>query len=327
MKRSSVLSRTFFRRPAVRELVPDLKLVLIVLTVSCESNTGIYRPAGLAEDAGLDAVTLAGALVDLERRGHILVDHATGEIFIIAFYRDNTFKGKPRFGQWVADWALAESEKLRAAAVKAIAVSAECGLVVTENGTIKLNQSLTVQDKDKDKDKEEEKQEAALPSVAAVSKQAKTQSTFRPGRPASCASGVLAVREGMRLTDALDLLRQNGEIAGGDLERDRRTIAGIRDIAAWVGDEEVVAAMVGERYPSDAQKACDTAGLQARANGEKQRRRVAEGDAKAAERRALQDEAAAKKMTTGNKSVADIGGALGRVIGKIPALTQAGAAR
>ena len=66
MKRSSVLSRTFFRRPAVRELVPNLKLVLLALTIGCETHSGVYVPSGLSEDVGLDPGALVGALDDLK---------------------------------------------------------------------------------------------------------------------------------------------------------------------------------------------------------------------------------------------------------------------
>lgn len=92
MKRSSVLSRTFFRRPAVRELVPDLKLILAVLTVSSESHVGCWVPGGLGEDAGLDLTALDGGMVDLERRDFILWDVATGEIFSAAFFPRQHFQ-------------------------------------------------------------------------------------------------------------------------------------------------------------------------------------------------------------------------------------------
>lgn len=126
--------------------------------------------------------------------------------------------------------------------------------------------------------KVEEKQEAAPPSAAAVSNQ--STSTSRPPRPGSCASGALSVQERMALNDALDLLRQNADLTGGDLERDRCTINKIRDLAGDLGDDQaVVAAMAGERLPTAAWKVCVAAGLQARAEGEKKRRHVAEAEA------------------------------------------------
>lgn len=131
MKRSSVLSRTFFRRPAVRELVPDLKLILAVLTVSSESHVGCWVPGGLGEDAGLDLTALEGGMVDLERRDFIFRDVATGEIFLRHFFRDNIFNGPLRGNQARADFSAVRSEKLRREILKAVENSPECGLSTT----------------------------------------------------------------------------------------------------------------------------------------------------------------------------------------------------
>lgn len=128
MKRSSMLSRVFFRRPAVRELVPDLKLLLAVLTVGCESHAGVWRPAGIGEDTGLDAAALDGGMADLERRSHVLYDRKTGEVFLMAWYRDNTFNTPTRQGQWRDDFKQVESPRLRMVVMEAIDASPECGL-------------------------------------------------------------------------------------------------------------------------------------------------------------------------------------------------------
>lgn len=140
MKRSSSLSRNFFRRPAIRDLVPDLKLVLVVLTVGCESHAGVYRPAGLGEDTGLDQSALDGAMVDLDRRGHILRDTGTGEVFLRAWYRDNTFKGTARWGQWLEDFKQIESSRLRRVVLEAIAATPECGINPQDVDNSKENQ-------------------------------------------------------------------------------------------------------------------------------------------------------------------------------------------
>lgn len=132
MKRSSVLSRAFFRRPAVRDLVPDLKLVLVVLTASCESHIGVYRPAGLAEDCGFDAAALAGALLDLERRGHFLRDSESGEIFLRDFFRDNSFATPARKRQARDDFAQIESAWLRAEVLASIVQNPFCALKKTD---------------------------------------------------------------------------------------------------------------------------------------------------------------------------------------------------
>lgn len=155
MKRNSMLSRPFFRRPGIRELVPDLKLVLAVLTVGCESHAGCYRPAGLGEDTGLDQKALAGALDDLERRGHIARDSGTGESFLSDFFRDNTFMTPARRGQARDDFMQIESPALRERVLWAISKNPECGL--SESDLLK-NQQPTAQGKGKGEGKGEGKE-------------------------------------------------------------------------------------------------------------------------------------------------------------------------
>lgn len=160
MKRSSSISRTFFRRPAVRELVPDLRLLLVVMTVGCESHAGVWRPAGLPEETGLEVGAVDGGLADLERRGHILRDRGTAEVFLRAWYRDNVFKGPARWGQWLEDLKQIESPRLRAAVLEAIAASPECGLSpqnVDNSKETQTNQQTTSQGQDQDQDKARER--------------------------------------------------------------------------------------------------------------------------------------------------------------------------
>jgi hypothetical protein len=161
MKRSSVMSRVFFRRAAIKALVPDLKLVLVVLTVGCESHVGVYRPAGLGEDSGLDPTSLAGALADLERRNHILPDAGTGEIFVVDFFRDNSFSTAARRGQARGDFCQIESEKLRKAVLQAIKNNPSCGLSIAD---CQQNQDAALQGKVKGEGKAEE---AAAPRAHA----------------------------------------------------------------------------------------------------------------------------------------------------------------
>lgn len=128
MKKSSSISRNFFKRSQVRDLVPDLKLLLAVLTISTESHVGCWIAGGLNEDTGLDPNALAGGLNDLERRGLIARDKDTGELFITSFFRDNTFKTPARAGQATADFRQVESRKLREKISEAVKNSPECGL-------------------------------------------------------------------------------------------------------------------------------------------------------------------------------------------------------
>lgn len=131
-KRSSVLARNFFRREKVRALVPDLRLILAVATVSCETHCGVWIPGDLARDTGLDEAALAGGLADLEARGIILRDADTGEILLADFFRDNVFSGPARRGQFRGDFARIESLRLREAAAKAVLQNPGCGLEIED---------------------------------------------------------------------------------------------------------------------------------------------------------------------------------------------------
>lgn len=151
MKSSSMLSRNFFRRPRVRALLPEQKLLLAVLTISCESHVGVYLPGDLAKDCGLDIEAADGGLADLETKGFVLTDKNSGEIFVCDFFRDNTFKTAPRRGQAAWSWIQIESAHLREKVLVAVANNPSCGLQksdLLENQTLK-NQDKARQDKDK----------------------------------------------------------------------------------------------------------------------------------------------------------------------------------
>lgn len=152
MKRTSCLSRNFFRRPAVRDLVPDLKLLLAVLTVGCESHVGVWVPVGLGEDAGLDPAALAGGMEDLERRNLVVKDHETGEVFLKFFLRDNVFRGEERGRQARGDFRQIQSEKLKNEVLAAVENSPECGLSGQFLAAIEEKQGVTSKGKGKEKE-------------------------------------------------------------------------------------------------------------------------------------------------------------------------------
>ncbi|GEM_PF-2749371 len=148
MKTSSSIKRNYFRRPAIRQLVPDLKLLLAVLQVGCESHVGCWVPSGLADDAGLSAEACDGGLKDLEKGGFLALDQSTGEIFLTDFFRNNTFKGPQRGQQALGDFRQIESEALRKRILKAVAESQECGLSVEFLTGFVKNQQVNNQGKD-----------------------------------------------------------------------------------------------------------------------------------------------------------------------------------
>lgn len=194
-KRSSVVSRNFFRRPIVRELVPNLKLLLVVLTTGCESTVGCFIPSGLCEDSGLETAAVDGGLADLERGGHIMSDAQTGEVFLLSFFRDNTFKGEPRTRVARDDFRLIASEKLKARVLVAVEQSPECGLEksVLEPKTLcnAENQELAAQGKEK---KVKEIELPPKPPSIEVNKKSPSQSIGEGGGNGGGFSDALAVR-------------------------------------------------------------------------------------------------------------------------------------
>ena len=166
MKRNSVTTRAWYRRPAIRALVPDLKLLLNVLTTGCETFVGVYIPAGIGDDAGLAPEAVAGGLASLEKAGHIVLDKETGEIFIAAFFRDNKFKLE-RMRRLVTDeFCLVQSPELKKRVLAAVAASPECCLKVDSL----RNHMVSVQGEGEAEGEGEVKKKAAVsspPSAAA----------------------------------------------------------------------------------------------------------------------------------------------------------------
>lgn len=129
----------FFRRQEVRSLLPDLKLLLAVIFVSCESHVGCWIPGDLAKDSGVDEESLSGGLDVLEKQKLIMRDRRTGELFILWWFRDNTFKGAQRGAQALADFNMVESQVLREAILDAVRRNPECGLSADFLGGINKN--------------------------------------------------------------------------------------------------------------------------------------------------------------------------------------------
>lgn len=125
-KEYSVLHRNFFKRAEIRALTPDLKALVAVLVVECDSNVGCYLSDGAS--SGLSQEALAGGLADLARRRLVSVDQATGEFFLKGFFRDNTFKNEIRRRQALDDFARIESQELAAEVIAAVRQNPNCGL-------------------------------------------------------------------------------------------------------------------------------------------------------------------------------------------------------
>ncbi|MEN3111725.1 hypothetical protein ACFONG_07340 [Uliginosibacterium paludis] len=152
-----------------------MKLVLVAITVGCESNIGTYRPVGLAEDTGLDLNVLADALADLERCGHLVRDQSTGELFLADFFRDNTFRNHRRYIQAQNDLLRVDSILLREKILTAVSQNSGCGLVVK-------NQQLAWQVEAQVEDKQNEVEEQRNPGAHVSSKHPSTASRSQANR-------------------------------------------------------------------------------------------------------------------------------------------------
>lgn len=261
MKQSSTLARTMLRSPQIRELVPDLKLVLLALTVSCESHAGVYIPGGLAEDCGLDPGALAGGLEDLERRGHIVTDEDTGELFLTRFYRDNKFTGKQRQSQWTGDFVRIQSPILRELVLKAVQQSPICGITKDVFGRFYKNQGLANQGKGEGKEKPSGDGD---PSPAAAPEEAVNLNPSAPDGACCGASAPLGEQWAALEKKLTDLAVKVEGRAGANEGVDRRNLNNLRQLAEDVGEDgpaRVLAAIAGESWPAGAWRAAEAAGL------------------------------------------------------------------
>lgn len=217
MKRSSVLSRAFFRRPAVRDLVPDLKLVLVAMTVGCESHVGVWRPGGLAEDCGLDPASLAGALADLEKRGHVVADTKTGECFLTAIFRDNSFSSPQRVRQARDDFRQIESPAMRQNVMEAVSKNPGCGL---QKSDLEENHVVTSQGEGEGKGKGE----AAADTLSAHAAQSAAASLPQGKRR----RGEEVVKHGVEMWTAADAAGLTKLVSQHGAERVEEVAAGLK---------------------------------------------------------------------------------------------------
>ena len=148
MKRSSVLPRNYYKRPKVKLLVPEVKLLLTVIVVGCESHVGVAIPSGEPEDTGLNCDSVKAGKIDLVSKQLIEIDDSTGELFIKDFFRDNTFKTTQRVCQAKSDFNCIESAKLKLSVLDAIKNNPDCGLTaknLTNIDTVYINQHVNNQ--------------------------------------------------------------------------------------------------------------------------------------------------------------------------------------
>lgn len=84
--------------PAIRDLLPDQKLLVYHMWATCPSAAGCFLLdfAGFQGALSITANAIEDAVLEFERRGLIAYDKATGEVFILAWFRWHKFDTGPR---------------------------------------------------------------------------------------------------------------------------------------------------------------------------------------------------------------------------------------
>lgn len=102
--------------PAVADMLPDQKHLFVYLWYSrFATSTGCYQlPRGMAAvELSFSEAALNDALLDFERRNLIAIDDETSELFVLSWFRFNTFKSGPRRRILAAEFKKIQSSKLR----------------------------------------------------------------------------------------------------------------------------------------------------------------------------------------------------------------------
>ncbi len=100
--------------PEVRDLLPDQKLIVYHLWATSPSSAGCWLLDLAAAQAALSITrdALRDALREFERRGLLLLDESTGEIYVQKWFRWHVFDSAPRRRVLDGDLSRVESEKL-----------------------------------------------------------------------------------------------------------------------------------------------------------------------------------------------------------------------
>lgn len=79
--------------PAIRDLLPDQKLLVYHMWVTCPSAAGCFLLdyAGFQGALSITANAVEDAVMEFERRGLIAYDRSTGEVFILSWFRWHKF--------------------------------------------------------------------------------------------------------------------------------------------------------------------------------------------------------------------------------------------
>ena len=116
MAESRLVPTNLLSWPRIKDLLPDQKLIAYYLWASRFSNScGCYEiPFELsAVEMGLSELALVEAIRELERRGLVMFDHATGEVFVLDWYRFHKFSSGAQQSQLRQSLAKIQSDRLK----------------------------------------------------------------------------------------------------------------------------------------------------------------------------------------------------------------------
>ena len=136
-RESSLVPTNLLGWPKADGLLPDQRLILLWLWacpyLSC-AGCGLIERRAAAATLGLDPAALAGGLETLANAGLIEIDHATGEVFVLDWFRFHSFRTSRSLGVLRAAITKISSDFLRRRVLEAV-----------DKSGIQLNQELAYQ--------------------------------------------------------------------------------------------------------------------------------------------------------------------------------------
>lgn len=119
-----ILPTNIWSHPDFKDLLPDQKLLLIWLWVNPAVNSAGVQllDAGVAGVAtSIQEAAIVEAVREFERRGLVLYDGTTGELFIKKWFRWHRFADRRRWSVLQADIKKIESRRIMEAVMEAVA--------------------------------------------------------------------------------------------------------------------------------------------------------------------------------------------------------------
>lgn len=95
MSESRLVPRNLMKWPSVRNMVPDQRLILYHLWVTCESAAGVdmFDPGSISGCLGLREGVIIDSWQHMQDRGLLIIDDITGELMLNNWFRFHRFEG------------------------------------------------------------------------------------------------------------------------------------------------------------------------------------------------------------------------------------------